>query len=110
MASIKITGSIYAPGELAVLYAQILNAAGNPVNTATVTLNLRRVDGSVVLGGVNMPYIPGTNGIYQRQFTAPAEVERLIADVASINPVAYGTEDICVPQWAIPHAGAHFEV
>ena len=105
MASIKITGSIYAPGEPAVLYAQVLDAAGNPVNTATVTLNLFRVDGSVVLGGVNMPYIPGTNGIYQCEFTAPAEVERLVADVKSIAPTAYGVEDIYMPEWAVPKVG-----
>jgi hypothetical protein len=98
---IKITGSIYAPGEPAVLYAQVLDAAGNPVATATVTLNLFRVDGSKVLDNVNMPYIPGTNGIYQYEFTAPSGIERLVADVKSTAPTAYGIEDIYVPQWAL---------
>lgn len=105
MATIKITGSIYAPEEPAVLYAQVLDAAGNPVATATVTLNLFRADGSKVLDNVNMPYIPGTNGIYRYQFTAPADIERLVADVKSIAPTAYGVEDIYMPEWAVPKVG-----
>jgi len=100
--AIKVTGSIYAPGEPAVVYAQVLDAFGNPVNTATVTLTLFRADGTTVVAGVNMAYIATSNGIYQYSFTAPTTVERLIADVSSINPIAYGVEDFYVPQWAVP--------
>jgi len=108
-ASIKVTGSIYGPNEPAVLYAQVLNADGSPANAATVTLNLRKADGTIIIAGTNMPHIAGSNGIYQYQFTAPADIERLIADVSSVGPVAYGTEDIAIVEWAVA-AGAHFEV
>jgi hypothetical protein len=96
---IRVTGSIYAPGEPAVIFAQVLDAFGNPVNIAIVTLTLFRANGTTVVAGVNMPYIAGSNGIYQYSFIAPTTVERLIADVSSINPIAYGVEDFYVPQW-----------
>jgi hypothetical protein len=107
---IRVTGSIYAPGEAAVIFAQVLDAFGNPANAATVTLTLFRANGTTFVAGVNMAYIPTSNGIYQYSFTAPTIAERLIADVSSINPIAYGVEDFYVPQWAVPAAPlAHFK-
>ncbi len=105
MGNIRITGSIYAPTEAATIYAQVLDDVGNPVDTSTVTLSLFRADGTKFLDGVTMTYIAGSNGIYKYEFTAPSEVERLVADVKSINPTAYGVEDIYVPEWAVPKVG-----
>ena len=105
MGNIRITGSIYSPGEAAAIYAQVLDASGNPVDTATVTLNLLRADGTKFLDGVTMTHIAGSNGIYKYEFTAPSEAERLVADVKSTAPTAYGVEDIYVPEWAVPKVG-----
>ena len=92
--------SIYKPGESGVFYAQVLNGDGTPANAATVTLTVWKSDGSKFLDGVSMSYITGSNGMYKYAFTAPATVERMVADVASTSPTAYGTEDIYVAGWA----------
>lgn len=99
MATIKVCGSYYSPDEPAVLYAQVLDDAGEPANTATVTLNLFKEDGTKLIDGVSMSYIPSSNGLYKYEFTAPSEVQRMVADVKSVAPVAYGTEDISVTDW-----------
>ena len=92
--------SIYKPSESGVFYAQVLNGDGSPANAATVTLTVWKSDGSKFLDGVSMSYITGSNGMYKYAFTAPATVERMVADVASTSPTAYGTEDIYVAGWA----------
>jgi len=92
--------SIYKPGESGVFYAQVLNGDGTPANAATVKLTVWKSDGSKFLDGVGMSYITGSNGMYKYAFTAPATVERMVADVSSTSPTAYGTEDIYVAGWA----------
>lgn len=92
--------SIYKPGESGVFYAQVLNGDGSPANAATVTLTVWKSDGSKFLDGVNVPYITDSNGMYKYAFTAPATDERMVADVSSTNPTAYGTDDIYVAGWA----------
>jgi len=99
MATIKVCGSIYSPEEEAILYAQVLDDAGQPANTATITFNLFKKDGTKLVDGASLTYIEGSNGLYGYAFTAPATVERMVADVASTNPTAYGTEDIYVANW-----------
>ncbi len=99
LATIKVCGSYYSPKEPAILYAQVLDDVGEPANTATVTLNLFKEDGTKLVDGVSMSYIPGSNGLYKYGFLAPLDVQRMIADVKSLNPTAYGTEDISVTDW-----------
>ena len=98
--TMKVCGSEYSPSENAFIYAQILDATGDPANTATVTLNLYKSDGTKLVNAQAMTYITGSNGLYQYNFTAPADVQRMIADVASTSPVAYGVEAVCVAEWA----------
>ena len=98
---IKVSGSEYSPGENAVIYAQVFDGNGDPANTATVILNLFRVDGSKLYTDEAMSYISGSNGIYQFAFAAPDTAGRMIADVSATSPVAYGTEDIGVTQQAL---------
>lgn len=105
MAKIKVCGSEYTPGEDAIVYAQVLDDAGMPVNTATVTANLFEEDGSKYLDSVPMTYIEGSNGLYRTEtFTAPLEVQRMIVDVRSESPEAYSAEE-CV----VTVAGASIE-
>ena len=99
MAKIKVCGSTYSPSEKAIIYAQVLDDAGDPVPTATVILNLFKGDSTKYLDSVTMTYISGSNGLYKCDFTAPSEVQRMIADVKSTSPTVYGTEDICVTDW-----------
>jgi len=101
MSKIVITGSIYSPLESAIIYAQILDDAGEPANSATVTLTVFYSDGTKYIDGVTMTYIPGSNGLYKYEFTAPSDAQRLIADVESADPTAYGTEDIYVPEFTV---------
>jgi len=91
--------SIYKPGEAGAFYAQVLNADGSPANAATVTLTVWKVDGSKFLDGVNMTHIATSNGLYQYLFTAPATPQRMLADVSSTTPTAYGVDEIYVAEW-----------
>ena len=92
--------SIYKPGESGVFYAQVLNGDGTPANAATVKLTVWKSDGSKFLDGVGMLHIPGSNGLYGYPITAPATPEKMVADVSSTGPTAYGTDDIYVADWA----------
>lgn len=94
--TIKVSGSEYSPVENALIYAQILDANGDPANAATVTLNLFNSDGTKYVNSGNMSYITGSNGIYKYSFVAPTGIQRMIADVSAVDPVAYGTESVCV--------------
>ena len=64
--------SRYAPGADATLYVEVLDATDNPVNNATVVLDLMDSSGNLVLDGVSMSYIAGSDGIYKYDFTTPA--------------------------------------
>ena len=99
-ATITVHGSIYSPSESGIIYAQLLDEGGNPINDATVFLTLFREDNTKYIDNQQMSYIPGSSGIYKYSFTAPPGPERMIADVKCEDPVAYGTEDIYVPEWA----------
>jgi len=99
MATIRVLGSIYSPSEEAVLYAQVLDDAGEPVSTATITLTLFKKDGTKYLDTITMSYITGSNGMYKYEFIAPSEVQRMVADVKSTDPLAYSSEDIYVAEW-----------
>jgi hypothetical protein len=99
MGQIKVCGSIYSPSESAILYAQVLDDAGNPVSTAIVTLDLFKSDGTKYLDSKTMSYISGSNGLYKYSFIAPSEIQRMIADVKSTNPSAYGIDEIYVADW-----------
>lgn len=94
MASMKVSGTEYIPGRNGTIYAQIFNDRGEPVNTATVTLTLWRSDGTRVLDAVAMTYVPLSNGIYKYDFAVPDEPGVYIADVSSINPETYGTDEV----------------
>lgn len=97
MATIKVYGSEYTPGEAAIIYAQVLDDAGMPVETATVTVSLFKEDGSKYLDSLSMAYIAGSNGLYKTQpFAAPSEVQRMIADVKSEGPEVFGAEECVV--------------
>ena len=94
MSQIKVFGTEYIPGRSGTIYAQIYNNLGEPVSTATVTLTLFKSDGTKILDGVTMPYIPLSNGIYGYDFTVPNEPGVYIADVSSINPESYGADEV----------------
>ena len=98
--TMKVCGSEYSPSETAYVFSQVLNADGSPANTATVTITVFKSDGTKLVNAQSMVYITGSNGLYQYSFTAPADVARMIADVTSASPVAYGVEAICVAEWA----------
>ena len=97
----RVFGSIYSSSEPAVIYAQVFDENDEPTSTATVTLSLLEADGTKFLDSVTMTYIPSSNGLYKYEFVAPTVIKRLVADVKSINPTAYSSEDIYVPQMAI---------
>ena len=99
--TMRVFGSIYSPSEPAAVYAQVFDENDEPVSTAAVILNLLEADGTKFLDSVTMTYIQSSNGIYKYEFTAPATIKRLVADVHSTNPTAYSSEDIYVPQMAI---------
>lgn len=56
-------------------------------------------DGSKFLDAVSMTYKIGSNGLYQYPFTAPATPQRMVADVSSTTPTAYGVDEIYVAEW-----------
>ena len=97
---IIVSGSEYSPAESALIYAQVLDIAGAPANSATVTLNLFKSDGTKYLDSKAMTYITGSNGLYKYAFTAPTDLQRMIADVSATDPTAYGTESIYVSKLA----------
>jgi len=100
MATIKVFGSEYTPGEAAIIYAQVLDDAGMPVSTATVVVSLFNQDDSKYLDSAPMAYIQGSNGLYRTEpFLAPLEVQRMIADVKSGNPGVFGAEECAVTIW-----------
>jgi len=96
----RVFGTEYTPGASGTIYAQIFNDLGAPVNTSTVSLTLRKSDGTKILDGVTMTYIAGTNGLYKYDFTAPSEEGTYIADVSSVNPETYGSDEIHVAEAA----------
>ena len=98
-ATITVHGSIYSPSESGIIYAQLLDEGGNPINDAAVFLTLFREDNTKYIDNQQMSYIPGSNGIYKYSFTAPPGPERMIAEVKCEDLAAHGTEDIYVPEW-----------
>ena len=99
MIPIKVSGSIYSPNESATVFAQVFDALGNPANIATVTLTLFESDGTKFVDGATMSYITDSNGMYKYEFTSPSTSKRLVADVKSITPTTYGSEDFYTPQF-----------
>lgn len=87
---------IYKPDVTATIYAQVLFGDGTPANAAVVTLDIYRDDGTVFLGPVIMVYIAGSDGLYSYAFTTPVDEEIMVANFASVGPVAYGTEDVII--------------
>lgn len=87
---------IYKPDVTATIYAQVLFGDGTPANAAVVTLDIYRDDGTVFLGPVIMPYIAGSDGLYSYAFTTPIDEEIMVANMASVGPVAFGTEDVII--------------
>jgi len=71
--------SEYAPDADGTIYVEVLDAAGDPVNDATVSLDLMDSDGNLELDGVSMDYIAGSDGIYKYDFTAPSDEGTYIA-------------------------------
>ena len=98
--TLNVFGSVYSPSEAAVVYSQIFDDLGDPANGATVKLTLFEKDGTKVLDDVTMAYITNSNGLYKYEFNAPSTTKRMVADVASENPTAYGSEDIYVSRFA----------
>lgn len=98
--TLNVFGSVYSPSEAAVVYSQIFDDLGDPANGATVKLTLFEKDGTKILDSVTMTYITNSNGLYKYEFTAPSTTKRMVADVASENPTAYGSEDIYVSKFA----------
>lgn len=101
-ATINVIGSIYAPSEPGIIYAQVLDEEGNPANDAVVSLTLFCGDGTIYedIDEKPMSYAPFSNGIYKYPFIAPLGPERMIADIKSEDPIAYGAEDIYVAEWS----------
>lgn len=97
--TLRVFGSIYSPSEAAVIYSQIFDELGEPGNGAMVKLTLFEPDGAKILDEVLMSYITGSNGLYKYEFTAPTAISRLVADVKSTDPTAYGSEDIYVAEF-----------
>ena len=91
---------VYEPNEAGTFYAEVLNSDGTPANAAVVTLTVWRTDGTMFLNAVNMPHIAGSNGMYEYDFNAPAVECSMVADVSSVGPTAYGTDEICVTAFA----------
>lgn len=87
---------IYKPDVTATIYAQVLFGDGTPANAAVVTLNIYRDDGTLFLGPVIMGYIAGSNGMYSYNFNTPVDEEIMVANIASVGPVAYGTDDVII--------------
>ena len=98
--SIKVSGSVYAPSEPAMLFAQVLDEVGDPVNDATVLASVFKQDGAKWVDAESMSYIAGSNGLYKYGFTAPAVVQRMVADVSCADPVSYGSSDLYVAEWS----------
>jgi len=109
-ATIKVFGSSYSPGETAVVYAQVLDEAGEPANAATVTLDIFKSDGTKFLDSAVMDYISDSSGIYKYQFTAPADAARMLVDVKVTNPTAYGSEEVSVTAWALDTQTTRVEI
>jgi len=97
---LHVFGSIYSPGELATVYAQIFDDIGDPANDATVKLTLFEPDGTKILDDVTMTRITNSNGLYKYEFTAPSTAKRMVADVSATDPTTYGSEDIYVSKFA----------
>ena len=98
--TVKVCGSDYSPIENALIFAQVLDANGDPGNSATVILNLFNSDGTKYLDTKTMTYIDSSNGLYKYAFTAPSGTQRMIADIAVTGPTAYGSESVCVSELA----------
>lgn len=100
-AIVKVIGSIYAPSEPGIIYAQVLDEEGNPANDAVASLTLFCGDGTIYedIDEKPMSYVPFSNGLYKYPFIAPSEPDRMIADIKSEDPIAYGAEDIYVSEW-----------
>jgi len=86
----------HTPGENGTIYAHVLYANGTPANGASVNLTLWDSDGGKELDNVVMVYVPGSNGLYRYNFTAPNTVGVYAVDVESTNPVGYGTDEVHV--------------
>lgn len=99
--TLRVFGSIYSPSEQAVIFSQVFDSSGDPANAATVILNLFYPDGTKFLDNVTMTYIPLSNGLYQYEYTAPSASTRLVSDVKSTSPTAYGAEDVYVADWTV---------
>ena len=98
--SIKVCGSAYTPSETGVVYAQVLDENQAPANGATVSLSVFEKDGNKYIGPLPMTYIPDSNGLYSCEVAMPDHVQQMVVDVKAENPIAYGCEELCVPDWA----------
>jgi len=104
--TIRVYGSIYASGENAQTWVQILDNLGQPVNTATVKLTVYYENLSKLFNDVTMNYVSGSPGIYYYDFIAPTlpatkENETFMCSViATWNGVtAYGSGEFQVKRF-----------
>ena len=85
----------YQPETEATLYTSVKDGLGNPVNNATVSLNLYASDGTKILDGVGMSYIAGSDGLYGYNFTTPAEEGAYLAQSYAAG-YGYASESVSV--------------
>lgn len=98
----RVFASVYTKGESGTVWTQVLDADGNPVNTATVTLTVWKPDGTKYLDAVSMSFVTNSNGIYKYAITAPSEFGTFLCDVTATwnGSTAYGSGEFQVASWA----------
>ena len=86
----------YEPNEVGTIYAQVFDLAGDYVNNATASLYMYGPNSTLILDGVNMTYVTGSQGLYAYNFTAPADVGTYVVTVNSSDPTGYGSGSVIV--------------
>ena len=96
---VEVYGTEYTSGEPGTIYAQLLYVDGSPANNKDITVNVwERMN--KYIDNQAMTYITGSNGCYLYNFTTPSIVSVFMVDVNCSDPIAYGSGEFHISQWA----------
>ena len=96
---LTIFGTAYKIGEDGIIWSQLLDQDGTPVNLATCNLSVSYPNGSLWVDNSSMTYLAGSNGRYNYSFTVPDTIGIYSIDATCVNPVTFSSGTFHVAPW-----------
>jgi len=82
---LAVGASEYTSAETAKLTVQVKDKNGDPLNSATATIDIYDPSASLVVDGGSMTYLSGSNGLYFYNYTVPDTLGVYIYDISVVN-------------------------